>query len=163
VAMRKLTSLLLNKSRPTTTFRLFSFSPRPCQTPCDGTFLPPSPSTILPVLTSTTLDWQTAPRNESSNDPHSPSNVMASVNCVFESQSQVGSFCPASRSLQNGRSEVATTLMMNEPSSPASNPLTVTPPFVPRGTVRQGAVTSRGSDVERIPSSEEKVSAATAT
>jgi hypothetical protein len=163
VAMRKLTSLLLNKSLPTTTFRLFSFSSRPCQTPCDGTFLPPSPSTILPVLTSTTLDWQIAPRNESSNDPHSPRIVMANVNSILESQSQVGAFWPASPSWQNGRSDDATTLMMNEPRSPASSPLTVTPPFVPRGTVRQGAVMSRGSDVERIPSSEENVSAATAT
>jgi hypothetical protein len=52
---------------------------------------------------------------------------------------------------------------MNAPSIPASRPVAVTPPFVPGGTTRSvGEVISRGFDLERIPSSEEKVSAATA-
>ena len=45
---------------------------------------------------------------------------------------------------------------------PAASPVVVTPPFVPGGTVRHGAVMRKGLVTERIPSSEEKVSAATA-
>lgn len=52
--------------------------------------------------------------------------------------------------------------IMNEPSRPAPRPVIVTPPFVPGGTIRQGAVMRRGLDLERIPNSEEKVSEATA-
>ena len=47
------------------------------------------------------------------------------------------------------------------PSAPASRPVSVTPPFVPGGTVRS-VVISLGWDLDRMPSSEEKVSAATA-
>ena len=63
---------------------------------------------------------------------------------------------------QKGRRSAAVTDIMNDPSRPAARPVTVTPPFVPGGTVRQGAVMRRGWEGERMPSSEEKVSAATA-
>lgn len=52
--------------------------------------------------------------------------------------------------------------MPSEAYAPAANPVVVTPPFVPGGTVRHGAVMRKGLVLERIPSSEEKVSAATA-
>lgn len=52
---------------------------------------------------------------------------------------------------------------MNEPSRPAPSPVTVTPPFVPGGTSRRlREVIRRGFDLDRMPSSEENVSAATA-
>ena len=53
--------------------------------------------------------------------------------------------------------------MVAAPSSPARVPRAVTPPLVPGGTfrnVRDGR--SRGWEEERMPSSEENVSAATA-
>lgn len=52
---------------------------------------------------------------------------------------------------------------VKEPSRPAPNPVAVTPPLVPGGTSRKlSEVIRRGLDLERMPSSEEKVSAATA-
>ena len=52
--------------------------------------------------------------------------------------------------------------MQKEPAAPARRPTSVTPPFVPGGTARKGFVIRRGGVLERMPSSEEKVSAATA-
>jgi hypothetical protein len=53
--------------------------------------------------------------------------------------------------------------MVKAPSRPARRPVAVTPPLVPGGTTRRvREVIRRGFDLERIPSSEEKVSAATA-
>lgn len=50
-----------------------------------------------------------------------------------------------------------------DPSRPATRPQAVTPPLVPGGTWRRVRdVMRRGLDLERIPSSEEKVSAAVA-
>lgn len=63
---------------------------------------------------------------------------------------------------QNGSRTAAVADKMNEPRRPACIPVAVTPPFVPGGTVRHGAVIRRGLDVASIPSSEENVSAATA-
>jgi hypothetical protein len=52
---------------------------------------------------------------------------------------------------------------MSEPRNPATRPQIVTPPFVPFGTFRKlGEVISRGWLSDKMPSSEEKVSAATA-
>jgi hypothetical protein len=52
---------------------------------------------------------------------------------------------------------------VNDPRRPAPKPAAVTPPFVPGGTSRRVRdVIRRGFDLDRIPSSEEKVSAATA-
>jgi hypothetical protein len=53
--------------------------------------------------------------------------------------------------------------MVKAPKKPAKIPVAETPPFVPGGTTRRvGEVMSRGFDLERIPSSDEYVSAATA-
>ncbi len=53
--------------------------------------------------------------------------------------------------------------MMNAPAKPASVPASVTPPLVPGGTWRKFQdVRSLGLLLERMPSSEENVSAATA-
>ena len=53
--------------------------------------------------------------------------------------------------------------MVKAPRRPARIPAAVTPPFVPGGTTRRvGEVMSRGFDLERIPSSDAKVSAVTA-
>ena len=53
--------------------------------------------------------------------------------------------------------------MIRAPRQPASVPVRVTPPFVPGGTSRKFQdVNSRGLVAERMPSSDEKVSAATA-
>lgn len=56
----------------------------------------------------------------------------------------------------------ATKDIASEPYMPAASPVVVTPPFVPGGTVRHGAVMRKGFVLERMPSSDEKVSAATA-
>ena len=53
--------------------------------------------------------------------------------------------------------------MIKAPKKPASVPVKLTPPLVPGGTSRKFQdVRRRGFPVERIPSSEENVSAATA-
>ena len=52
--------------------------------------------------------------------------------------------------------------MANEPAAPARRPMEVTPPFVPGGTARKGFVMRRGGVRERMPSSEERVSAVVA-
>ena len=52
---------------------------------------------------------------------------------------------------------------MKDPRKPAAVPRGVMPPFVPGGTLRRvRLVRRRGEEDERMPSSEEKVSAATA-
>lgn len=51
---------------------------------------------------------------------------------------------------------------IKDPRRPAFIPVAVTPPLVPGGTTRHGLVMRRGWDLARMPSSDEKVSAATA-
>src|SRR5690349_6675020 len=64
---------------------------------------------------------------------------------------------------QNGVKTSALITTINEPINPANSPHKVTPPFVPLGTRRKvNDVMRRGSCVDRIPSSDENVSAATA-
>jgi hypothetical protein len=64
---------------------------------------------------------------------------------------------------QNGRSITVVTPMVKAPNKPASKPAAVTPPFVPFGTfLRERDVISLGEDFDKIPSSDEKVSAVTA-
>jgi hypothetical protein len=61
---------------------------------------------------------------------------------------------------QKGKSTRAVSAMMSAPPKPAIVPASETPPFVPGGTRRrEGEVISRGAERERMPSSEEKVSA----
>jgi len=62
----------------------------------------------------------------------------------------------------HGISAAAVMVMMKEPARPAIRPAAVTPPFVPGGTTRKGLRIRRGGVRERMPSSEEKVSEATA-
>ena len=53
--------------------------------------------------------------------------------------------------------------MIEAPRKPAEVPKMVTPPFVPGGTVRKfHEVSSLGFSLDKMPSSDEKVSAATA-
>ncbi|KAF3919398.1 hypothetical protein ABW21_db0206646 [Orbilia brochopaga] len=54
------------------------------------------------------------------------------------------------------------TAMNRLPIVPARNPASVTPPFVPGGTIRERLYISRGGERERMPSSEERVSDNTA-
>ena len=64
---------------------------------------------------------------------------------------------------QKGNKMVEDKAIVSAPKRPARVPKGVTPPFVPGGTLRKvREVRRRGCDVERIPSSDEKVSAATA-
>lgn len=64
---------------------------------------------------------------------------------------------------QNGRRTAEVTPIVEAPNEPARIPVPVTPPFVPGGTTRSvGEMMSRGLDFERMPSSDENVSAATA-
>ena len=65
--------------------------------------------------------------------------------------------------VQNGSSRVEVSATVKAPRKPASVPSNVTPPFVPGGTFRKvHEVSRRGLLFERMPNSEEKVSAATA-
>lgn len=64
---------------------------------------------------------------------------------------------------QNGSRSADVNAIVNAPRKPAAVPSSVTPPLVPGGTSRKFQdVMSLGLLGDRIPSSEEKVSAATA-
>lgn len=66
-------------------------------------------------------------------------------------------------SAQKGTNRTDVRAIKNAPRTPAKSPASVTPPLVPGGTTRRvGDVIRRGGDFERMPSSEENVSAATA-
>ncbi len=65
--------------------------------------------------------------------------------------------------LQNGRRMTEVKAITNAPRKPARVPIKLTPPLVPGGTSRKlQEVSRRGLLFDKIPSSEEKVSAATA-
>lgn len=64
---------------------------------------------------------------------------------------------------QNGRRITEFKAITNAPRNPASVPIKLTPPLVPGGTSRKSQeVSRRGLLFDRMPSSEENVSAATA-
>jgi hypothetical protein len=64
---------------------------------------------------------------------------------------------------QKGSSTAEVTAMVKAPKRLASSPNSVTPPLVPGGTARSvSEVIRRGRCFDRMPSSEAKVSAATA-
>lgn len=117
----------------------------------DNTFIPPVPSTTFPDRLSTTLACSTPPSTLSSTLPSPPQTVMPATH-------------PArARPAQNGSRTADVAATANAPPNPAASPVGVTPPFVPRGTTRRLAeVSSRGGVGDRMPSSEERVSAATA-
>src|SRR6478752_1446566 len=129
------------------------------------TRLPPSPSTILPDRTSLTDRWNRPPKKLSKTLPRAPQITMNPMN--LRRSSIVHGAPPAGvrddSSLQDGRNIMDAVTIIIDPSKPAPKPSKVTPPFVPRGTFRSvGDVISRGCPEDRIPSSELKVSAATA-
>jgi hypothetical protein len=127
------------------------------QKTCNHTFLPPLPSTIFPVLVSTTLACNHPPRKLSTRLPSPPQAVTATTK---------PSFCTKlhpSEPEQKGRSMTEVIAIVKAPKKPARMPVAVTPPLVPGGTCRrEREVMRRGLEWERMPSSEEKVSAATA-
>ena len=133
------------------------------------TFRPPLPSTILPVRLSTTLACSSPPRMLSTTLPNVPQRVTARIHKPFSRHPQAR---PPSRPVlvkpstelrrQKG-SMRDVSAMVNAPSAPAIIPVSVTPPLVPGGTFRRvREVIKRGWLLDRIPSSLEKVSAATA-
>ena len=65
--------------------------------------------------------------------------------------------------VQKGKRITDVDAIVNAPKKPANVPVRVTPPFVPGGTLRKfHEVISLGLLLDKIPSSEENVSAATA-
>lgn len=125
------------------------------------TFFPPIPSTTFPVLLSTTLACNIPPRKLSSTLPRVPNAVKPRIHCALGMRFSAD--VPLPDDEQKGISHADVAATMNAPKAPARRPVPVTPPFVPGGTTRRvGEVIRRGFDLERIPSSEEKVSAATA-
>lgn len=138
------------------------------------TFPPPVPSTIFPVRVSTTLAWNQPPSALSSKLPMPPHKVIASISPIFACHPQPslpslpknwanlvleGS---SSCSEQKGK-KIDVTAIVKAPKKPANVPSKEIPPFVPGGTLRKfHEVNSLGFPFDRIPSSEEKVSAATA-
>lgn len=120
------------------------------------TFCPPLPSTIFPVRLSTTLAWNHPPRRLSTTLPSAPHSVTA------RTQRPQRSLAPHPRG-QNGSSAADVSATVKAPRRAARRPVAVTPPLVPGGTTRKvREVMRRGFDLERMPSSEAKVSAATA-
>ena len=63
---------------------------------------------------------------------------------------------------QKGRRTLAVRESRTEPPRPATRPVSVTPPFVPRGTLGKGGRIRRGALLARIPSSLDSVSEAVA-
>lgn len=144
-AIAKLTPLLLSRSIP-----LCTLLP-PVVT---LTLLPLSPSTTLPVLLSSTVTWTSAPSSESSNVPLNPATVNTTQKRNLES--------PVQAIREKGSVKYARVEMKTDPAKPARRPVIVTPPLVPRGTLRHGAVMRTGEVGDRIPSSLLRVSAAAA-
>lgn len=138
----------------------------------DLTCPPPFPSITLPVLTSTTLAWSQPPRKLSRRLPKRPHIVTAATHkAISFGPHAFPPRRPGSLLLnnlpeptgQNGSRSAEVTAMLNEPSKPPRKPAIVTPPLVPGGTSRSlPEVISLGLLFERMPSSEENVSAATA-
>jgi len=129
------------------------------------TLFPPSPSTMRPLLVSTTLCCSQPPRKLSRTLPRAPHIAIANVNlCLLIRFQPFGSRTPdADFGWQNGIKAIDAVTIIRDPKKPAMRPYTVTPPFVPGGTFRRlREVMSRGRDFDRIPSSELNVSAATA-
>ena len=128
------------------------------------TWVPPSPSTIRPVRVSTTLDWNQPPRKLSTTLPSAPHNVINHANLNrWSTPHACHNSITDELSGQKGIRATDAATIIRDPSSPATRPQTVTPPFVPGGTCRRFKdVMSRGLVFDRIPSSELNVSAATA-
>jgi hypothetical protein len=132
------------------------------------TFWPPIPSTTLPVRLSTTLACSSPPRMLSTILPNVPQRVRARTHRPFSRHPQAK---PPSRpvlvkpwtGLTGQKGSIRDVrAMVSAPSPPAAIPVRVTPPLVPGGTFRRvGEVIKRGWFLDRIPSSLEKVSAAT--
>jgi hypothetical protein len=124
------------------------------------TLFPPVPSTILPLLLSTTLAWNIPPNTLSKRLPNVPHTVVTRIH-VTRSDNVLR--IPLPPGTQNGIRIAEVRPIVNAPNMPAKIPVPVTPPFVPGGTTRrEGEIMSRGLDFERMPNSEENVSAATA-
>lgn len=142
----------------------------------DLTFFPPTPSITFPVRASTTLACSQPPSRLSSKLPRPPHSVTAPTHISFSRQAQPlppskpGWLSPRSFPIvelaptaQNGSKIAEVAAIVKDPRKPARIPIAVTPPFVPGGTSRKvGDVINRGLLDAMIPSSEEKVSAATA-
>ena len=138
------------------------------------TFFPPVPSITFPVLLSITLAWNHPPSALSSTLPRPPHIVTASTQKLFSCQphpfppSNPGVFPTALPRIevstsQKGRRTREVIAMTEAPPKPANVPVNETPPLVPGGTWRIFQdVRSRGLLLDRMPSSDEKVSAATA-
>ena len=138
------------------------------------TLFPPVPSITFPVLVSITLAWNHPPSALSSTLPRPPHIVTASTqkSCSFGPHL----FPPSSPALlpnalpripvsivQKGRRTTEVIAMTKAPPKPARVPVKETPPLVPGGTCRKfQEVRSRGLLLDKMPSSDEKVSAATA-
>ena len=137
------------------------------------TLFPPVPSITLPVLPSTTLAWNQPPRALSRILPRPPHIVTAMTQKIFSCHPQPlppsnpGLLPKISRIVvsaeQKGMTITDVKATMEAPAKPARVPANVTPPLVPGGTWRKFQdVRSLGLLLERMPSSEENVSAATA-
>lgn len=126
------------------------------------TFLPHCPSMTFPVCTSMTLAWKNAPRTLSRRLPSVPHTATIKVQAAYMHSFDAMSSCwPAEGQTERRAHEAAP--MTPAPMAPATRPLTVTPPLVPRGTGRRSSERiNRGGAVERMPSSLERVSAVTA-
>ncbi|KAI7555016.1 hypothetical protein KC331_g136 [Hortaea werneckii] len=121
-----------------------------------------SPSTTFPLPLSVTVTCVKAPNTESTTDPTNPiklTNAAVRASIVIPPPPTTPS-PPAEE--QNLNAKTAVTVNNHAPNAPYINPSIVTPPFVPRGTFRQGAVIRNGVVLDKIPSSDENVSAATA-
>ncbi|KAI6824193.1 hypothetical protein KC342_g11682, partial [Hortaea werneckii] len=119
------------------------------------------PSTTFPLPLSVTVTCVKAPNTESTTDPTKPiklTNAAVRASIVIPPPT----FPSPPGGEQNLNAKTAVTVNNHAPNAPYINPSIVTPPFVPRGTFRQGAVIRNGVVADKIPSSDENVSAATA-
>lgn len=122
---------------------------------------------IFPVRVSITLDCSHPPKALSNKLPRPPHKVTARSQRLFSDHPQpVPPWSPGvekDSAGQNGRRMTVVRAIRKAPRKPAIVPNRVIPPLVPGGTWRKlMEVNSLGLVLDRIPSSEEKVSAATA-
>mmetsp|Transcript_21152 Transcript_21152/g.84303 ORF Transcript_21152/g.84303 Transcript_21152/m.84303 type:complete len:246 (+) Transcript_21152:43-780(+) len=116
-----------------------------------------APSLAMRLSSSSkTVSWHTAPRSESSSEPASPATRPTAGSTTSSRLDATNPPEPPRASPPSAW----TRPMKAPPAAEASVPSAVTPPLVPAGTRRHGAVTSRGGCRDNAPSSEAHVSPA---
>eukprot|EP01139_Manchomonas_bermudensis_P011405 Amastigsp_a342796_22.p2 type:complete len:125 gc:universal Amastigsp_a342796_22:236-610(+) len=113
----------------------------------------PGAETTQPRASSQPENWSVAPSTESMMEPTPPENAPSPSESSASAPKKTPRPCATAQEPTKNVSPINA-----PPATDAAVPTVDMPPFVPGGTVRQGAITSRGGERERTPSSDAHVS-----